>query len=163
MMTNWKENALICVKYYYATSFSTFSLFGKLSTILPNYWQLSHLVAALLKTVEYFNIPNTYIPIYETWVPVSSDFSISLTYLKIITKVRICFEKYFWDWCIFGRCPILRCVWPTWDLRLQSYERFEIISQTWLKLNLWATATLHLCSLQPASFIHAPEIDTGNR
>ena len=51
----------------------------------------------MLKTVEYFNIPNTYIPIYETWVPVSSDFSISLTYLKIITKVRICFEKYFWD------------------------------------------------------------------
>ena len=37
MMTNWKENALICVKYYYATSFSTFSLFGKLSTIFPNY------------------------------------------------------------------------------------------------------------------------------
>ena len=36
-MTNWKENALICVKYYYATSFSTFSFFAKLSTILPNY------------------------------------------------------------------------------------------------------------------------------
>ena len=152
MMTNWKENALICVKYYYATSFSTFSFFGKLSTILPNYWQLSHLVAALLKTVEYFNIPNTYTNIWN----------LGARLIRLLDIIDL-FENYYKGQDLFWKVLLgLMHLWQVSHFEMRLTYLGLTVTNLWAfwnsKSNLAETQPLgyrnNASLLPPASFIH---------